>query len=594
MFKLIKKIFVHKIILAIVVLAVVAASYLGFTKFNSGTQTEINYITDVVKKGNIIVSVSGTGQVSASNQVDVNPEVSGKVVYISVVKNQEVKSGQIIAQLDASDALKSVRDAKTSLESAKLSLEKVVQPANELSVSKAENSLEQAIQTKNQTEKKLIKSYEDGFNNVSDAFLDLPSLMANLDDIIFGNDFSSDQWNQWNINYYETRIKQYLDYDEYAKVDNYLNKVLDSYKKARNNYSQNFEDYKNISRYSEVEKIENLIDQTYSTLGDISEAIKNTKNLIDFFEDLLTTNNVKIPSITTSHQNDIASYTGIINSHLSTILSSRNNIDNYQEDIINAVRNIEERQGELDELLAGADPLDVRSQNISIQQKEDALLDAQQKLADYSIRAPFDGVIAELNIEKGQSVSSGTSVATLITKQHLAEISLNEIDAAKIKVGQKATITFDAIENLSISGEVIEIDTLGTVSSGVVSYGVKVVFDIQDERIKPGMSLSVNIIIDSKLGVLSVPVSAVKESGSASYVEILVEDKPQMKNVATGLSNDITVEIIEGISEGEQVITQTITGSSSISKTNTNTSAGSNNNVMRGVMQLEGGGGPPR
>lgn len=579
MSKILKKIFAHKIILTIVVLVIVAAGYFGFTKIQGGKKQETSYVTAVVKKGNIIVSVSGTGQVSALNQVDINPEASGKVVYIGVEKGQEVKAGQLIAQLDATEALKSVRDAQANLESAKLSLEKLKKPADELDVIKAQNALVKAQEAKPNAEADLDKAYEDGFNNVANAFLDLPTLMVGLEGIVYGNDFSD---NQWNIDYYKSRIDLY---DENNQGTVYADKAKASYKLARDNYEQNFKDYKNASRYSTNEVIEKLINQTYETTKDVAETIKNTKNLIDIFEDTLTKKNIAIPTKTATHQSNLESYTGTTNSLLSNLFSSKSAIDGAKEDIINADRDIEEKEQTLADLLAGADPLDIRSQDISLQQKENALLDAQQKLADYSVRAPFDGVIAELNLQKGESVSSGTAAATLITNQKIAEIALNEIDVAKVKVGQKVTLQFDAIEGLSITGEVAGVDILGTISQGVVSYNVKIAFDVQDERIKPGMSLSANIITDSKQDVLTIPIGAVKTAGDGSYIEYLVDGKLQRKPVTVGLSNDTMIEIIDGLSEGDQVITQTINGGSN-TNTSTNLNQQRDNNPMRGMFEL--------
>ena len=100
---------------------------------------------------------------------------------------------------------------------------------------------------------------------------------------------------------------------------------------------------------------------------------------------------------------------------------------------------------------------------------------------------------------------------------------MNEVDVAKIKVGQKTTLTFDAIDGLSIAGEVIDIDAVGTVTQGVVNYNVKIGFDTQDERIKPGMSVSATIIIEVKQDVLLIPNSAIKSAGEAYYVEMPTE-----------------------------------------------------------------------
>ena len=70
---------------------------------------------------------------------------------------------------------------------------------------------------------------------------------------------------------------------------------------------------------------------------------------------------------------------------------------------------------------------------------------------------------------------------------------MNEVDAAKISVGNKTTLTFDATEDLTLTGKVAQIDTIGTVEQGVVSYKVKIAFDTQDERIKPGMTANASI-----------------------------------------------------------------------------------------------------
>ena len=113
-------------------------------------------------------------------------------------------------------------------------------------------------------------------------------------------------------------------------------------------------------------------------------------------------------------------------------------------------------------------------------------------------------------MQKGQTISSGTSAITFITQSDVTSISLSEEDITKIKLGQKAVLTFDAISGLTVAGQVTEIDTIGTVSQGVVSYNVQITFDTQDSRIKPGMSVNANVITNVEQNVLTVPNSAVK------------------------------------------------------------------------------------
>jgi multidrug efflux pump subunit AcrA (membrane-fusion protein) len=141
---------------------------------------------------------------------------------------------------------------------------------------------------------------------------------------------------------------------------------------------------------------------------------------------------------------------------------------------------------------------------------------------------------------------------------------------AKVKVNQKVTLTFDAIEDLNITGEVAEIDALGTVTQGVVNYGVKIIFDTQDERVKSGMSVSAAIITDIKQDVLLVPNAAVK-SNNGQYVEVLENNIPRNQTVETGLSNDTMTEITSGLKEGDKVITQTITANTTQTQTQSST-----------------------
>ena len=545
----------HKFIAGILLLLVIAGGYWSYAKiFNN--DDAVRYATAQVQNGTLIVSVSGSGQVSVSNQVDIKPKASGDIVYVGVKNGQEVKAGTLIAQLDARDAQKTVRDAETNLESAKLSLEKLKKPADTLSILQAENSLAQAKESKQKAEDDLKKAYDDGFNTIANAFLDLPTVISGLHDILFSSDTGLGGGNQWNIDYYADSVKTY---DE--KALQYKDDTSQSYQKARQEYDKNFTDYKTITRYSDPATIEGLINETYDTTKAIAEAVKSANNLIQFYQDKLTERNLKPAAISDTHLSTLNTYTGKTNTHLLNLLGIKNTIKNSRDTIVNADRSIAEKTESLTKLKAGADALDIQSSELAVKQRENALLDAKEKLADYFIRAPFDGVITKVNAKKGDSVSSASILVTLITRQKLAEISLNEVDVAKIKVGQKATLTFDAVPDLTITGQVAEIDTVGTITQGVVTYAVKITFDTQDDRVKPGMSISAAIITDIKQDALLVPNSAVKQQGDMAYVEIFAGETqaPRHQTVQIGLSNDTMTEVTNGLKEGDQVVTQTIT-----------------------------------
>jgi HlyD family secretion protein len=212
---------------------------------------------------------------------------------------------------------------------------------------------------------------------------------------------------------------------------------------------------------------------------------------------------------------------------------------------------------------------------------------------NYFIKAPFDGLLARLSVKATDSVSSGTVIGTLVSSQKISIITLNEVDVAKVKVGQKAKLKFDAIDGLVMDGTVTTVDLVGTVSQGVVNYNVEITLDNQDERIKSGMSVSAEIIIDTKNSVLTVPNSAIKNQGKNQYVELFAGSSttpPIQKNVIVGISNDNITEIIQGLNVGDQVVVRTISGT--VAKTTTsilggnagasrNTTAGSATRALR-------------
>lgn len=501
--KFIKK---HKFITIIAVLALIGVGYYFFRP--GGNTAVVQYITGAATKGTLAVAVSGSGQVQVLNQVDVKPKVSGDVIYLGVAQGQYVAAGGLIAKLDTTDAEKAVRDARMNLESAQLSMEKLKASSADIGV-----------------------ILESSFSDISNAFLDFPAIISNAQTIILGNTLNPGY--QDNVGYYNNFVGQ-LDQVNYPKIEILVLSASNDYAAARSLYDATFALYKTVLRDSNQATIQDLLTKTIATAKALGQALKSEQNLLDFLADYAPEHNKAVPSLFTSYKATLKTNTGLMNGHLSNLSSDNNSIANA--------------------------PRDIRSQELSLEQKKNALNDAQAALADYSIRAPLSGTVAKFSLKVGDSVSPGTAVATLITSQRTAVLSLNEVDVAKVALGQKATLTFDAISDLTIAGTVSQIDALGTVSQGVVTYSVTIGFDTQDDRVKPGMSVSASIITNVKTDALIVPNSAIKSVSGGSYVQMLdAAGVPIQHPVETGLVNDTNTEIISGINEGDEVVIRTVT-----------------------------------
>lgn len=546
----------HKIISIVILVVIVGALGYGVVQAFKNNTTETKYILAVAEKGNIVSSVSGTGQVSASNQVDVTSKVSGDIVYLNAISGREVKAGTLLAQIDAGNI-------SYEVETAKLSYEKLI--------TTHADDLHDAEDSVTDSKSDLEDAYTNARASLTNASTDMADILVGVDDIFNGYLGSA---NKYGVS---KTAKGYIDRAEksWYSSDNLLNDLIKK--------------YRTIGSSTSKEDFEAIISKSYEVAISVAETVKYTQDATVYMRDR------EYDEKNTEADDAYTSVTSLV-SKANTVVK---NISSAKSSITDGKRTLATLERELEDLKKGPDTLDMRAEEISLRQKKDTL-------ADYYIRAPFDGIIASVDVKNKENISSNTKVATLITKQKIAEISLNEIDVAKVKVGQKATLTFDALDNLTISGEVVEVDLVGTVSQGVVNYTVKINFDTDNDSVRPGMTVSANIITEMKQDVITVPIGAVKTKGNTSYVEIVNKEtvqneagqktgvtllaKPIQKEVVTGMSNDELIEIVSGISVGDQYVVRTI-NTSAIQAT-TQSATGLFGGSTKGVRT--GGGSFPR
>jgi RND family efflux transporter MFP subunit len=548
------------------VIAVVTASGLAYLFWPSADTTP-KYVLESASYQDLVVLLSGTGQVVSQDEVEVTPRVSGDLSQVWVKEGDVVKEGQVIALLDDRVAQKSLRDARIALETARLELEELKKPTDALVILKAEHALARAEEDATQGVLAQEKAYEDAFTTISNSFLDLPGVMSGLHDTLFTTN-SALSLNEQNLDFYTSAVGRY---DEKAYA--YRTDMKSKYDLARKEYDAVFARYKSTDRSASRTELEALLQDTYRTTKAVADAVKSASDVIQFYRDTLTARNLTPMTLSTTHLSTLNGYLGKVNTHVSSLLAMTSTLSDSAQTIIDARRSVLELSAELDDVNDGVDLLEIRAAEIAVKQKVDALYDAELALADYRVKAPFGGIISTLAVTRGMQVTSATVIGTLITDGEIASIELNEVDAARVRVGATTTLSFDALDEYTLVGKVARIDGVGTVAQGVVTYTADIVFSDADERVKPGMSVSADIEIARSAHVLVVPSSAVKENPKGSFVEILPGVTPTERSrdgiasqvpplkvfVTVGLSNDTHVEIVEGVREGESVIVRTMT-----------------------------------
>jgi HlyD family secretion protein len=245
----------------------------------------------------------------------------------------------------------------------------------------------------------------------------------------------------------------------------------------------------------------------------------------------------------------------------------------------------------------------LRATQFQVQNAEASLREARENLRRTSIYAPSDGTVSKLNVEVGERVtgasqfSSGTEIMRLANLNNMeVKVEVSENDIPRVKLNDTCLIEVDAYLNRKFKGYVTEIstsaNTLGVSVDQVTNFDVKVMMikdsyaDLINESnnitspFRPGMSATVDIQTKRVDDILSVPIQAVttrddtssvrssasrnkseKESVSDSktkiteYVFVVDGEKASIREVKTGVQDNTYIEILEGINEGDEIIT---------------------------------------
>lgn len=207
------------------------------------------------------------------------------------------------------------------------------------------------------------------------------------------------------------------------------------------------------------------------------------------------------------------------------------------------------------------------SYDIAIESVEDSLEDAKEALTeakaqwktfknsigDGKITAEYNGTITSLGCEKGDTLSSGTELATYTdTDAVTLTVSVSQEDIAKAQVGDTVDIVFTAYEDKTYEGTVKEISTSAN-SSSTVSYDVTVTVNGDIEGLYAGMTGSVTFITKKVENVTYVSNKAIMTEGAKSYVKRKTGDTTEKVEVTTGFSDGSSVEVTSGLEAGDIV-----------------------------------------
>ena len=219
--------------------------------------------------------------------------------------------------------------------------------------------------------------------------------------------------------------------------------------------------------------------------------------------------------------------------------------------------------------------LSYRKAKEDVSTKRESVNKAQTNLGYATITSPIDGVVLSKSVEEGQTVAASFNTPELFSiAQDLTDMrviaDIDEADIGGVKEGQRVSFTVDAFPDDHFEGQVTQVRQQATTESNVVTYEVVISAPNNDLKLKPGLTANVTIFTMEKNDVMSVPSKALRFIPTEAFLEkgqtisdcegehklwTLEDNTFKAHKVEIGTSNGLVTEIISGIPEGTEILT---------------------------------------
>lgn len=194
-----------------------------------------------------------------------------------------------------------------------------------------------------------------------------------------------------------------------------------------------------------------------------------------------------------------------------------------------------------------------------VKQNEVSLKDARKELENYSLEAPFDGIVTKIEIAKGDRLNADTQKFISIVDPKTIEIKtfVSQTDIVKIESGMKANMKLDAYSDESFSGSISEIETTPTDQNGISKFEVKLLLENpKDLKLYSGMKAEIKLPIKDLWEVIVVPFISVSNdevTGEKFVTKVLSSGETQKQVVEVGYTDGEYYEVLSGLEQGDKI-----------------------------------------
>ncbi len=212
-------------------------------------------------------------------------------------------------------------------------------------------------------------------------------------------------------------------------------------------------------------------------------------------------------------------------------------------------------EADLAALGAEVDPVALAKAQAKVLKLEGQVADAEAALADAELTAPFDGTVLDVKaVPQGMAYTGQEMVVLADTSAYVVVANLSELDVARVVEGMDVMMTFDAFgPDARVTGQLGEIPRYGRFENGMSAFPVSIAIKDMELPVMEGMGASITVPLGERTNVLTIPAAAVDYWVDATYVNVVVGDTVERREVVLGVGDGVTVEVVEGLEDGEVV-----------------------------------------
>lgn len=520
--------------------SVAALSLVAITAVSCGKREEVVEEKPYeVSTGDVSISIVETGTVDAVKSVEIKPQVTGRLAKLFVEEGSAVSQGQLLAVIDPQETQLRVEQGRAQLMGAQSQVERADIEINQRRKT-AKVALDQAIARVNQLEIEIKNQPSLLQADVKSAEANLASALQERERLTKSSQPTQRASNQANLDEASQNMKN-------AEIELSRQKELES---------------KGFVALRAV--------QTAELNLEVAKArYRNAKETLDKLDAGLRAELARTDENVRTAQ-----------AQLQRAKANLFQLGTRKEELASARAEVDRAKAQL------ADPALLekgkKQSQASVMQLSSALRDQERQLGETQVKSPITGIVVKKSLQVGEMATglsqfgAGSTILKIEDRTKMrVKLAVNEIDVARLKIGQEATVVIDALQNQKFNGKISKIaparqETAGQVaqvgSDSVVKYEVEILLNESSKELKSGMSAKCTMNSAKRTNVVFLPIEYVEKKDDKYYAAKGNFDPKTKKTtkerieLKVGLVASSRIEVLSGVKKGDKIVKPDFSG----------------------------------